>query len=379
LVGENDVAALVVFFYRNHANAPAEIGGTVLRAGTCLISAGVAAVAVALLVKSLGTQPDLARDIPRAERLGISVIQNLHSNAPAAWTPVFWQVPDNAELHAAKRETKTSLSGDEPSEDSAVFEERFSFQDRFASFEERFFGVAKLLRRVAVKVVKTELIGPQHAIASNAKLRDSAPNEAEKGELAMGHRVVAALSPAASSSIATAARNQDGASKVRHASLSSGENQNRTAIYDISAQVVYLPNGRRLEAHSGFGSYMDDPRSVHIKRKGATPPNTYRLVMREKLFHGVQAIRLIPVGDGNMFGRDGILAHHYLLGPNGQSNGCVSLANYPEFLNSYLNGEIDRLVVVERLANPPGSVIAASWLEKAFKGFVKTFERGSGT
>lgn len=349
-----------------------------LRVGICSISAGVAVVAVALLVKSVVTQPDLARDIPRAERLGISVIQNWHPNVPASWSPVFSQVPDNAELRAANREAKTSLSEDAPSEDSTVFEERFSFQDRFASFEERFFGVAKLLRRVAVKVVKTELIGPQHAIASDANLRHSASNEVSKGALAISHPVVAGLSPAASIGGA-AVRNQVGTSKARYASLSSGENQNRTAIYDISAQVVYLPDGRRLEAHSGFGSYMDDPRYAHIKRKGATPPNTYRLVMREKLFHGVQAIRLIPVGDGNMFGRDGILAHHYLLGPNGQSNGCVSLANYPEFLNAYLNGEIDRLVVVERLANPPGSVIAAGWLEKAFKGFVKTFERGSGT
>ena len=80
-----------------------------------------------------------------------------------------------------------------------------------------------------------------------------------------------------------------------------------------------------------------------------------------------------------MFGRDGILAHHYLLGPNGQSNGCVSLADYPAFLNAFLSGEIDRLVVVERLETPPGSLIAAGWFEKAFKGLVKTFERGSGT
>jgi hypothetical protein len=103
-------------------------------------------------------------------------------------------------------------------------------------------------------------------------------------------------------------------------------------------------DGRKLEAHSGLGSYMDNARYVHIKHIGPTPPNTYRLALRESLFHGVQAIRLIPVGDGNMFGRDGILAHHYLLGPNGQSNGCVSFADYSQFLNAYLNGEIDRLV-----------------------------------
>ena len=28
----------------------------------------------------------------------------------------------------------------------------------------------------------------------------------------------------------------------------------RTAIYDITARTVYMPDGRRLEAHSGLGS-----------------------------------------------------------------------------------------------------------------------------
>ncbi len=143
--------------------------------------------------------------------------------------------------------------------------------------------------------------------------------------------------------------------------------------------MVYLPDGRKLEAHSGLASYMDDPRYVARKNEGPTPPNTYRLAMRESLFHGVRAIRLIPIGDGNMFGRDGILAHQYMLGPNGQSNGCVSLPNYPEFLNAYLNGDIDRLAVVDRLENPPGSVVAVGWFERAVKGFAKPFDRGSGT
>jgi hypothetical protein len=127
----------------------------------------------------------------------------------------------------------------------------------------------------------------------------------------------------------------------------------RTAIYDIAAQTVYLPSGERLEAHSGLGGLMDDPRYVRTKNRGATPPNTYQLKLRESLFHGVQAIRLTPAGDGNMFGRDGILAHSYMLGPSGQSNGCVSFRDYAKFLRAYQRGEIDRLVVVSRLPNPP--------------------------
>ena len=130
---------------------------------------------------------------------------------------------------------------------------------------------------------------------------------------------------------------------------------NHTAIYDIVAHTVYLPGGRRLEAHSGLGRFLDDPRAITQKARGPTPPNVYRLTLREQLFHGVRAIRLNPENDGKMFGRDGILAHTYMLGPSGQSFGCVSFKNYPEFLNAFLRGEIDRLVVVPRLETPPYS------------------------
>jgi len=127
----------------------------------------------------------------------------------------------------------------------------------------------------------------------------------------------------------------------------------KTAIYDISARAVYLPGGQKLEAHSGLGEKMDDPRFVHVRMRGATPPNTYRLSLREQLFHGVRAIRLNPLDGGKMFGRDGILAHTYMLGPSGQSNGCVSFDNYTAFLNAYLRGDVDRMVVVARLPKPP--------------------------
>jgi len=122
-----------------------------------------------------------------------------------------------------------------------------------------------------------------------------------------------------------------------------------TAIYDISAHTVYLPNGTRLEAHSGLGDRLDDPRHVHERMRGATPPDVYELAPREQLFHGVQALRLKPVGGGNVFGRAGLLAHTYMLGPNGDSNGCVVFKNYEAFLQAFQNGEVKRLVVVAHL------------------------------
>jgi hypothetical protein len=87
------------------------------------------------------------------------------------------------------------------------------------------------------------------------------------------------------------------------------------AVYDISAGTVYMPDGTRLEAHSGIGKMADNPRFVHVKMNGPTPLNTYKLSMRETRFYGVEAIRMTPVGGGEMHGRNGILAHSYLVPP----------------------------------------------------------------
>jgi hypothetical protein len=126
---------------------------------------------------------------------------------------------------------------------------------------------------------------------------------------------------------------------------------NVTAVYDISAHAVYMPNGSKLEAHSGFGSLMDDPGHVSERNVGATPPNVYDLKPRERLFHGVQALRMLPVEGNGTLGRSGLLAHSYMLGPNGDSNGCVSIKDYEKFLKAFQNGEIKRLVVVASLSD----------------------------
>jgi hypothetical protein len=124
-----------------------------------------------------------------------------------------------------------------------------------------------------------------------------------------------------------------------------------TAVYDISAQVVYLPNGVKLEAHSGLGGRMDKVDSVGERMVGATPPGTYELKPREKLFHGVRALRMTPVDSESTLGRSGLLVHSYMLGPNGDSNGCVSIRNYERFLKAYTDGEVTRLVVVPNLTD----------------------------
>jgi hypothetical protein len=123
-----------------------------------------------------------------------------------------------------------------------------------------------------------------------------------------------------------------------------------TAVYDISAHMVYLPDGTKLEAHSGLGNKLDDPDSANIRMRGVTPPHLYELTPREALFHGVPALRLNPVGgEETIYGRSGLLAHTFMLGPNGDSNGCVSFRDYNAFLNAYRNQGIKRLAVVARI------------------------------
>lgn len=128
-----------------------------------------------------------------------------------------------------------------------------------------------------------------------------------------------------------------------------GRYDHYTAVYDISAHKVYMPDGSTLEAHSGYGSLLDDPRHADAKDRGVTPPDVYDLQPRESIFHGVRALRLIPVDEAKVFGRSGLLAHSFMLGPNGDSNGCVSFRNYEAFLQAYENHQIKRLAVVASL------------------------------
>ncbi|WP_256808255.1 tlde1 domain-containing protein [Bradyrhizobium sp. Bra64] len=123
-----------------------------------------------------------------------------------------------------------------------------------------------------------------------------------------------------------------------------------TAVYDITARTVYLPDGTKLEAHSGLGSNLDDPRSSRVRMRGVTPPHIYMLKPREALFHGVPALRLTPIGgESAIYGRDGLLAHTFMLGPNGDSNGCVSFKDYYAFLDAYRNKGIRKLAVLARV------------------------------
>ena len=122
-----------------------------------------------------------------------------------------------------------------------------------------------------------------------------------------------------------------------------------TAVYDITAHAVYLPNGVVFEAHSGMGGLRDDPDHVSVHNQGATPPAVYSLKPREKEFHGVAALRMTPADGSDIGGRSGLLVHSFMLGPNGDSNGCISVKDYDRFLKAFSDGQFNRIAVVTSL------------------------------
>ena len=121
----------------------------------------------------------------------------------------------------------------------------------------------------------------------------------------------------------------------------------RVAVYNISAKTVTMPDGTVLEAYSGIGEMANNPKYVGVKMRGPTPPDTYKLKMRESRFHGVEAIRMLPVDGRTKLGRTGILAHTQLLrGRKGQSHGCVAFKDYDKFLAAFKKGKVTHMVVI---------------------------------
>ncbi len=141
----------------------------------------------------------------------------------------------------------------------------------------------------------------------------------------------------------------------------------KVAVYDISGGMVYMPNGSKLEAHSGIGKMRDNPNFTHVTMRGPTPPGTYKLSMRETLFHGVAAIRLTPVDGKAPQGRTGLLAHSFLLRVRGDSHGCVAFADYPAFLKAFQRGDITHMVIVPKWdGKRPGRGTGGGFMAKLF-------------
>ncbi len=201
---------------------------------------------------------------------------------------------------------------------------------------------------LARPAIKAEAVAVQEPVAKDAVVREALakPEPAPQPEAGSKIRVLARADAASVEPKAMAMPKLSAPVSIPSVLPDSAA---RTAVYDISAGVVHMPDGSRLEAHSGMGEKMDDPRYIKVRMRGPTPPNVYVLTEREKLFHGVRAVRLNPVHGERMFGRDGMLAHTYMIGPTGQSNGCVSFKDYNKFLTAFLDGKVDKMVVVPDL------------------------------
>jgi Protein of unknown function (DUF2778) len=367
-------------------------GDLLLRIGVGPIAAGLAAFAISF-ISYLWLTPDTERANAgsRADARDSFVSGTIHPKLVDFRTATAGSDIKGDRAHLASRQTGTvaelafneSDNRSEPPPARAAFTERFSFDQPnppnaslqrsylLASVDDRHIGNVLPPGAATSSVPVAPPAAAPRVAATTVPVPRPAPKRPSESrfQLASASNTSVSLAyapsgPAKSSAIpgspltSLTPNDSDSPSDV---------DTSRTAIYDITARTVYLPNGRRLEAHSGLAGHMDDPRYVHVKRTGPTPPNVYQLKLREQPFHGVRAIRLIPTDRSKMYGRDGILAHTYMLGPNGESNGCVSFKDYAAFLDAFERGEINRLVVVERLANPPSPRTAADWLANTLK------------
>jgi hypothetical protein len=370
-------------------------GGLLHRIGVGPIAAGLAAFALGFIA-SLWLTPDTERANAgsRADARDSSVSSSIHPKRDdfrtASATAGSDIRGDRAHLTSLQTGTVAELASEEsdnrsePPPGRAAFAERFSFDRpnppnlslqpsfRSASFDDRPIGDVSTPGAAASSVsVAPPAAAPRVATAAVPVPRPAPKRPPESGiQLASASDTPVSLAYAPSGLAKSLALPGSFLKSLlpKDSDPPADVDTSRTAIYDITSRTVYLPNGRRLEAHSGFGEHMDDPRYVHVKRTGPTPPNVYELKLREQLFHGDRAIRLIPTDSSKMYGRAGILAHSYLLGPNGESNGCVSFKDYAAFLDAFDRGEINRLVVVERLANPPSPKTASDWLHNKLRG-----------
>jgi hypothetical protein len=326
------------------------LGGAIL---TCFASACAWAICTQL---GAGTSPDLTA--PRGDRLiatrGDELLQAFAANLPAP------------------RGDKLTLLASAAPEGPFV---------TVASFDQRFAGMPSALDLGAIMIPPldeaTAPSQPDHHLATRSEApavprgfaprlrRVWHPDDAQADEQAAANpnnqpgifeklfgsshsSIFAKLFGSSSSDVKLAYASAEGG-VAGDSSITSGLFDRQTAVYDISAHMVYMPDGTKLEAHSGLGDMLDDPNSARTRSRGVTPPDIYDLKPREALFHGVAALRLLPEDESKVFGRAGLLAHSYMLGPNGQSNGCVSFKDYDAFLKAYESHEITRLAVVSRV------------------------------
>ena len=235
------------------------------------VDIGLIAASIALLAVGFALTIGSATTGPQAEPTGIGALYSKSFDLAAAGS----QIPDGSGVRAARSDTESALGPTERASEAspasapcAAFDERFYFDQQLASFDERFasaFGSPGNAARKAAEAAEPA--------------NDMLPQQLDFGEHAKHNP------PATTSRLASVHEE-----RLNTAAASMGlslplDADSRTAIYDIAARTVYLPGGHRLEAHSGLGNRLDDPRYVDTKGQGPTPPNVYNLTF-ELFFFG---------------------------------------------------------------------------------------------
>src|SRR5215472_6491715 len=265
------------------------MGGVLGQFGLRAIPFGIAAMFLGFILKSAGTQAGPADTLPGVR---VSIFGTIHPEIFRLSAPLGSRsAGDRVRLASLEPQVElfdaSAMAAPMPTDTSpaacrdAPFDERFdALEDRPASFDNRFASADDYQSSF-----NESLASAMEVLANSLRLPPDREIQKKRADAPPKATV----------------------SKVGRKEAPPLEDDSRTAIYDITARTVYLPSGRRLEAHSGFGDLMDDPRHVHMRMQGATPPNVYNLTLRERLFHGVRAIRLNPVDGSRMYGRAGIL------------------------------------------------------------------------
>jgi len=327
--------------------AAAWIGASLATIGT--VSETIGTTSLAIYDSSLTVRP-LASTLPVPKRPDkFARLQAVADAPPAGLSP---------EAIRQWRQTKATAAVAQQLAEAAV-------ALRQQRFDERFETSASLADRIAASVRHDALAAPDAGVTPAAPIIAEAPLPTPRPTVPVAAPVetpkvaaapVEPAKPAAPAPVVVASVAPDKPERPAAPAASLPEKPAASpvilsarpgvAVYDITNGVVHMPNGDKLEAHSGLGDMMDDIRYVHVRMRGPTPPGTYKLSMRESLFHGVEAIRLTPADGRKPFGRDGLLAHTYMLRKPGESNGCVSFRDYQRFLGAFKRGEVKQLVVV---------------------------------
>jgi hypothetical protein len=250
-----------------------------------------------------------------------------------------------------------------PADDMEAFHPRLFTSLTPSVDPERFAGARPVVASLAIGISYFFVpMRPRTEPEEPAETAPEAPGVALPDEHPAGRADDTAPEPPATTELAYAAPDAaeedrpsafDGFKKLFNRQLGLPGPGSGIAVYDIRNASVYMPNGRRLEAHSGLGKMKDNPRFAHVRMKGPTPPNIYNLRMREALFHGVEAIRMLPTDHEKMRGRNGILAHTAMLRGTNGSNGCLSFKHYDKFLTAFKRGEVKKIIVVPDMSHLP--------------------------